>query len=199
MYVAAETAIVINGTPEAVWEYASDPSNWTASNPEEHIGLEYFDSKDNRPATGVEFYQRASVAGVYADLRGRFLHVDRPRIAVWAGTAVYRMFGGLIHVRIPRRPALSAQSRQKAAPVFLMTFTWTFRILRGAVFFSGCSGASLRGLSRCTIIRIGSLFFLRISWSRAIVRTSVTKGGEDMKITKVTKKPSLTCKCHSSC
>jgi hypothetical protein len=95
MYVAAETAIVINGTPEAVWEYASDPSNWTASNPEEHIGLEYFDSKDNRPATGVEFYQRASVAGVYADLRGRFLHVDRPRIAVWAGTAVYRMFGGL--------------------------------------------------------------------------------------------------------
>jgi hypothetical protein len=112
MYVAAETAIVINGTPEAVWEYASDPSNWTASNPEEHIGLEYFDSKDNRPATGVEFYQRASVAGVYADLRGRFLHVDRPRIAVWAGTAVYRMFGGLIHVRIPEGGVVRAEQTE---------------------------------------------------------------------------------------
>jgi hypothetical protein len=100
MYVTAETAVVINSTPEAVWEYASNPVNWTASNPEEHFGLAY-ESRDNRPGTGVSFYQRESVAGIRADLRGRFLYVDKPRIAVWTGTAVYRFLGGLLRVRIP--------------------------------------------------------------------------------------------------
>jgi len=100
MYVTAETEIIINSTPDAIWAYASDPANWTASNPEEHFGLTY-SSEDNRPATGVEFRQRESVAGIYADLSGRFLYVDRPRIAVWAGTAVYRLLGGLVRIRIP--------------------------------------------------------------------------------------------------
>lgn len=100
MYITAETEISIKRTPEAIWDYASDPVNWTASNPEEHFGLE-FDSEDNRPATGVEFRQRESVAGISADLRGRFLYVERPHIAVWAGTAVYRLLGGLVRIRIP--------------------------------------------------------------------------------------------------
>jgi hypothetical protein len=100
MYVTATTEIVIKSTPEAVWEYASDPVNWTASNPEEHFGLEY-ESRDTRPGTGVLFHQRESVAGIRADLRGRFLYVDKPRIAVWTGTAVYRLLGGLVRVRIP--------------------------------------------------------------------------------------------------
>jgi hypothetical protein len=100
MYNMAETEIIINSTPEVIWDYASDPANWTASNPEEHFGLTY-NSENNRPATGVEFRQRESVAGIYADLRGRFLYVERPRIAVWAGTAVYRILGGLARIRIP--------------------------------------------------------------------------------------------------
>ena len=100
MYITAETEIIINSTPEAIWDYAADPANWTASNPEEHFGLTY-DSKDQRPATGVEFRQRESVAGIFADLRGRFLYVERPHIAVWAGTAAYRLLGGLVRIRIP--------------------------------------------------------------------------------------------------
>jgi len=63
MYVTAETAIVIESTPEAVSEYASDPVNWTASNPEEYFGLAY-ESRDNRSATGVLFYQQELVAGI---------------------------------------------------------------------------------------------------------------------------------------
>ncbi|MGE5174399.1 MAG: SRPBCC family protein [Betaproteobacteria bacterium] len=109
MFITAETGITINSTPEAVWDYASDPANWTASNSEEHFGLAYYNSRDNRPATGVEFHQRESVAGVYADLRGRFLHVERPRIAVWTGTAVYRLLGGLIHIRIPEGGVVKAE------------------------------------------------------------------------------------------
>jgi hypothetical protein len=110
MFLTAETEIVINSTPEKIWDYASDPSNWTASNPEEHFGLVYYNSADNRPATGVEFHQRESVARVYADLRGRFLYVEKPRIAVWAGTAVYRIFGGLVRIRIPEGGVVRADT-----------------------------------------------------------------------------------------
>ncbi len=109
MYLTAETKIIINSTPEAAWDFASNPANWTASNPEEHFGLTYYNSKDNRPATGVEFLQRESVAGVYADLRGRFLYVERPRIAVWTGTAVYRLLGGVVRIRIPEGGVVRAE------------------------------------------------------------------------------------------
>lgn len=109
MFITAETGIMIDSTPEALWDCASDPSNWTASNPEEHFGLVYSNSTDNRPATGVEFHQRESVAGVYADLRGRFLYVDKPRMAVWTGTAVYRLFGGLVRIRIPEGGVVRAE------------------------------------------------------------------------------------------
>jgi hypothetical protein len=108
MFITVETAITINSTAEAIWDYASDPANWTASNPEEHFGLRY-SSKDKRPGTGVEFHQRESVAGIYADLRGRFLYVERPRIAVWAGTAVYRLLGGLVRIRIPEGGVVRAE------------------------------------------------------------------------------------------
>jgi hypothetical protein len=112
MFIIAEANITIDSAPEAIWEYASDPANWTASNPEEHFGLTYYNSKDNRPATGVEFHQRESVAGLYADLRGRFLYVDKPRMAVWAGTAVYRLFGGLVRIRIPEGGVVKAERLQ---------------------------------------------------------------------------------------
>jgi hypothetical protein len=44
----------ICAAPEAVWDYACKPENWTASNPTEHFGL-HFDSPDNLPHAGVTF------------------------------------------------------------------------------------------------------------------------------------------------
>ncbi len=100
MLMKVDTQLEILGTPEAVWECASDPVNWTASNPTEHYGLRY-DSPDNRPATGVTFCQKESVAGVMAELRGHFLYVDHPSVAVWRGVATYKLLGGLLRPRIP--------------------------------------------------------------------------------------------------
>lgn len=100
MFVAVDASIFIHAQPEVVWDYICDPEHWTASNPEEHFGLRY-DTEDNLPAERAGFHQRESVAGVYADLYGRFHHFDRPRIAVWSGTAVYRKLAGLVKARIP--------------------------------------------------------------------------------------------------
>ena len=100
MYVTEWAEITIDATPEAIWEYVTDPTNWTASNPEEHYGLEY-DTPDDRPHEGATFRQRESVAGMYTDLHGRFQYVDYPTVAVWAGTAYYPLLGGLATVRIP--------------------------------------------------------------------------------------------------
>ena len=69
MLLKKHTEIVINSTPEKMWDFAHDPKNWTASNPEEHRGLKFF-NKNNRPETGTEFYQKEYVAGIYADLKG---------------------------------------------------------------------------------------------------------------------------------
>ncbi|MEO8479827.1 MAG: SRPBCC family protein [Gemmatimonadota bacterium] len=99
MFVTIETSITINASPETVWDYASAPENWTASNPEAHFGLQY-DTPDNLPAEGATFHQRESVAGRYADLHGRFHVMDRPHLAVWSGTALYHVLGGLIRVPI---------------------------------------------------------------------------------------------------
>ena len=99
MFLAVDTSITIRAAPEAIWDYASRPENWTASNPREHFGLRYF-SHDNLPHAGTEFEQRESVAGIPARLYGRFHHMDRPRLAFWSGTASYRLLGGLIRVRL---------------------------------------------------------------------------------------------------
>lgn len=100
MLIKKHTEIVIENTPEKVWDYANDPKNWTASNPEEHRGLKFFNPK-NRPETGTEFYQKEYVAGIYADLRGQILYADRPYVCVWTGAAKYKVLGGLIKPRIP--------------------------------------------------------------------------------------------------
>lgn len=100
MFVTVDTSILIQAPPEVVWDYACNTDHWTASNPEEHFGLT-FDTPDNQPAEGATFHQRESVAGVYGDLHGRFHHMDRPRLAVWSGTATYRKLGGLLAARIP--------------------------------------------------------------------------------------------------
>jgi len=67
--------------------------------PEEHYGLEY-DTPDNRPREGATFHQAEEVAGMYADLHGRFQYIDH-QVAVWAGTAYYPLLRGLVTVRIP--------------------------------------------------------------------------------------------------
>jgi hypothetical protein len=100
MFLTVDTTIGIRAGPEAVWDFASAPENWSASNPEEHFGLR-FDSPDDRPHTGVTFIQHESVAGIRAVLRGRFHYVDRPRLAFWTGIAAYRLAGGLLTVRLP--------------------------------------------------------------------------------------------------
>ena len=93
MFITADTELTTQADPNDLWEYAADPANWTASNPKEHYGLVYF-CAENRPAQGVEFHQRERVAGVYADLRGRIVHMEKPTLTVWAGTATYKLFWG---------------------------------------------------------------------------------------------------------
>ncbi len=108
MFVTANTEIMTTADPVKLWEYASDPVNWTASNPLEHYGLTYF-CADNRPAEGVEFHQREKVAGVYADLRGRIVYMNKPNITVWAGTATYKLLGGLFRIRLPEGGVLKME------------------------------------------------------------------------------------------
>jgi hypothetical protein len=110
MYLTAETGIVIKNTLEAIWSYAADPKNWSASNPEEHFGLRYLGG--GRPETGVEFDQEESVGGFRASLHGRFLWVDRPRLAIWSGTATYKLLRGLFRIRIPEGGVLQLESRE---------------------------------------------------------------------------------------
>ena len=100
VYVTERAEIVIDAPPEVIWDYVTDPVNWTASNPEEHYGLA-FDTPDNRPQEGATFRQREEVAGMYADLYGRFPYVDHPNVAVWTGTAYYPLLRGVLTVRIP--------------------------------------------------------------------------------------------------
>ncbi|WP_433633576.1 SRPBCC family protein [Halomicrococcus sp. NG-SE-24] len=100
MYITDKAEIVIDASLEEIWEYVTDPAHWTASNPEEHYGLEY-DTPDNRPHEGARFHQRETVASMYANLYGQFPYVNRPNVAVWVGTAYYPLLRGLVTVRIP--------------------------------------------------------------------------------------------------
>lgn len=89
------TGIKINNSAKNIAEYASNPENWTASNPKEHLGLKFYNER-NRPETGAEFYQKETVAGLYNDLKGHVQYADFPGITVWRGLAKYRLFGPLI-------------------------------------------------------------------------------------------------------
>ena len=91
-WLTARYEIVIKRDAESIWEYIYDPKTWTASNPDEHMGLLFYNEED-RPKTAVAFHQKESVAGVPADLRGHILFAKRPDICVWNGVARYRLFG----------------------------------------------------------------------------------------------------------
>ncbi len=112
MYMTDEAVIDINATPEEIWEYVTDPVHWTASNPEEHYGLEY-DTPDNRPREGATFHQREEVAGMYADLHGLFTYIDYPSVAVWTGTAYYPLLHGLVTVRISEGGTIRVEEKDE--------------------------------------------------------------------------------------
>ncbi len=86
-----------NTSANSIWEFAYNPANWTASNPQEHRGL-VFHAKENRPATGVTFEQKEYVAGIYAVLRGQVLYAKSPNVCVWTGIAAYKLYGFTIHI-----------------------------------------------------------------------------------------------------
>ena len=100
MLLNQRVSATINNKPEIIWDFASDPKNWTASNKLEHRGLK-ISSKTGLPETGAAFHQQEYVAGVFADLNGHFLYVDRPKVGVWTGIATYKLLGGLLKIRIP--------------------------------------------------------------------------------------------------
>jgi len=112
MLLKKHTEIIIDADPEKIWDYANDPKNWTASNPEEHRGLKFFNS-ENRPVTGTEFYQKEYVARIYADLRGQILYANRPYVCAWTGVAKYKILGGLINPRIPEGGLVKIEKTQK--------------------------------------------------------------------------------------
>jgi len=100
MLIRQKVEITIKNKTEEIWNFAADPKNWTASNTLEHKGLKIF-NKNNRPETGANFHQKELVAGIFADLKGHFLYVEKPKIVVWTGIAAYKLLGGLITIRIP--------------------------------------------------------------------------------------------------
>lgn len=101
MFVSKRAEIIIKSTADEVWDFLNNPTIWLASNPEEHYATEFF-SPDRKVRTGGLFRQQESVAGIDADLRGHFLHVEPAKIAVWTGVATYRLLGGLLKIRVPQ-------------------------------------------------------------------------------------------------
>ena len=113
MFLTVDASITIRAAPEAIWDYASQAENWTASNPREHFGLRFF-SPDNLPHAGTEFEQHESVAGIPATLHGRFHFMEPPRLAFWSGIASYRALGGLIRVRLAEGGVLHMEQEGSA-------------------------------------------------------------------------------------
>jgi len=106
-----EILVKKNIAPKKIWEYAYNPATWTASNPDEHLGLVFY-NKQNRPESGVAFYQRETVAGVYADLKGHILYAEKPKVCVWTGLANYKIFG-FIPLSIPENGIVRIEETQQ--------------------------------------------------------------------------------------
>jgi hypothetical protein len=110
MLVTRRAEIIIKADPQQIWDFVNDPAQWMASNPEEHYGTEFL-TPDKKVASGGRFYQRESVAGVRADMKGHFLHVDRPNSVSWTGVAEYRFLGGLFRFRVPQSGIVKLETR----------------------------------------------------------------------------------------
>jgi len=79
-WLTARYEIVIERKPEDVWEYAYNLRPGRPPTPDEHMGLVFYNN-ENRPRTGTAFYQKESVSGVAADLRGHILFAGPPNIS----------------------------------------------------------------------------------------------------------------------
>lgn len=107
-------------TPEQIWEYAYNPKTWTQSNPDEHLGLVFYNNQ-NRPETGVAFYQKETVSGVYADLRGHILYAEKPNVCVFG--QVWRSIDFLESYLCPfQKMELLGSKRSVMARYFLTPF-----------------------------------------------------------------------------
>lgn len=111
MLLTRRAEILINADPEEIWDFINDPAHWMASNPEEHYGTEFL-TPDKKVRTEGRFYQRESVAGVRADMRGHFLYVDRPENVSWTGVAEYKLLGGFLKFRVPQSGIVKLEKRE---------------------------------------------------------------------------------------
>lgn len=138
MLVNRKAEILIKASPGQIWDFINDPAHWMASNPEEHYGTEFF-TPDHKVVSGGSFYQRESVAGVRADMRGHFLHVNPPNDASWTGVAEYRLLLGLVKFRVPQSGIVKLEARDDGVMMSHDMFidfpdTWLGRIV--ASYFS---------------------------------------------------------------
>lgn len=125
--------IVIRAEPGKIWEYAYDPKTWTASNPDEHLGLVFYNDT-NRPETGVAFYQKETVSGVYADLRGHILYAEKPKVCAWTGLAEYKIFG-LFRLSVPESGVVMIEPSTEGSMVSHTVYIRMPETILGKLFF----------------------------------------------------------------
>lgn len=85
-------SIVIDQTPERVWEVMRDVDKWWLPSNPEHISLEHL---DDHPATevGARLRIREKVAGIPADAVGTITAVEPGSAVTWDAAATYRCLG----------------------------------------------------------------------------------------------------------
>lgn len=85
-------SIVIDESPDRVWEVMRDVDKWWLPSNPEHISLEHL---DDRPATevGARLRIRERVAGIPADAVGTITAVEEGSAVTWDANARYRLLG----------------------------------------------------------------------------------------------------------
>jgi uncharacterized protein YndB with AHSA1/START domain len=90
-------SIIIDESPEQVWEVMRDIDKWWKPSNPEHISLEHL---DDRPATevGARLRIREKVAGIPADAVGTITAVEEGSAVRWDADATYRLAGLCVDV-----------------------------------------------------------------------------------------------------
>ncbi len=96
MYVTDKAEIVIDASPEEIWEYVTESVHWTASNSEEHYGLEY-DTPDNRPREGANSIRRKRSLGCTPTLTAD------SSILIWLGRTMRHFMPSTLSIEVPTR------------------------------------------------------------------------------------------------
>lgn len=133
-FITARYELIIKNNPEAIWEYAYNPASWTASNVGEHLGLVFYNEID-RPETGIAFYQKERVAGVYSDLRGHILWAKKPEVCIWTGVGRYKLFG-FIPLNMPLSGVLELNPAQDGTIISHTLYGRYPDTLFGRLFFA---------------------------------------------------------------